>query len=198
MAALDRSRELLEQAKELAKEEKEKATTDRKSRGGRRRGGRKKATVPARVEPGWLHYELANFLIEKLGTALADSTNSTVDMGHAVEVEAESTTTTEDREPVELLARVLAHLAYRLPFLNKIEKRLEGREAKSGLGADLSAFIVQLWRRNKHLVPIVLEEISKARANKASSNGQSSGKRFGLFSVTPKSSEQGKEGSHVG
>lgn len=57
------------------------------------------------------------------------------------------------REPVELLARIIAHIGHRIPFFSKVEKRLEGKDAKSGLASDITAFVVQLWQRNRALAP---------------------------------------------
>lgn len=63
----------------------------------------------------------------------------------------------EGSEPVELLARILAHLGHRIPFFSKVEKRLEGQDAKSGFASDLIALLMQLWHRNRHLAPVVMQ-----------------------------------------
>lgn len=57
----------------------------------------------------------------------------------------------DNREPVELLARVIAHVAHRTPGLRRVEKKLEGKDLKSGPLSDLFALLAQLWRRNRHV-----------------------------------------------
>jgi hypothetical protein len=71
------------------------------------------------------------------------------------------------REPVDLLARIIAHIAYRLPGVKNIEKRLEGKDIKSGFASDLLAFASQLFARNKHLLPVIVEAARTAQREAA-------------------------------
>lgn len=83
--------------------------------------------------------------------------------------------TSEDstgKEPVELLARILAHIGHRIPFFSRVEKRLEGKEAKSGLASDVVAFLMQLWSRNRELAPVVMAAAAAARQKGATADTQ--------------------------
>lgn len=55
----------------------------------------------------------------------------------------------EGPQPVEVTARLLAHIAHRIPGVKKLEKRFEGKDSKAGIGSDFMALIMQLYARNK-------------------------------------------------
>lgn len=59
---------------------------------------------------------------------------------------------TDDTGPADKLARVLAHIGHRLPLVNRIEKRLEGQDKTAGLGSDLAALTVDLFKRNEEVI----------------------------------------------
>lgn len=83
-------------------------------------------------------------------------------------------------EPAVLLSRILAHVGHRIPGFRRIEKRLEGREARAGLGSDVVALLLQLYFRNRDLIAAtitayrderVTEQAAKADAAKSASEG---------------------------
>lgn len=75
-------------------------------------------------------------------------------------VPAEGGSGIEDgREPVELLARILAHAGHRIPGLRQVEKKLEGTDAKSGMVSDIIALVSQLISRNDELAMKIGEEV---------------------------------------
>lgn len=136
------------------------ANKERRSKG--KTAKTKTARIPARVEPGWVHQEIANAIlrwIQQSFTVTVDEQEVPFDVGALAEPDEakDEAGTVENREPSELLARVIAHLFYRTPGLRNVEKRLEGREAKSGILSDLLAFFAQVARNNKHLVPIAID-----------------------------------------
>lgn len=55
----------------------------------------------------------------------------------------------DGREPVELLARIFAHIGHRVPGVKRVEKKLEGQDKSSGFFSDLLALVTQLYRRNE-------------------------------------------------
>lgn len=57
----------------------------------------------------------------------------------------------EGRQPVEIGARVVAHVAYRIPGVRKLTRKFEGDDKRSGIGSDVSALIVNLYERNEDL-----------------------------------------------
>lgn len=67
----------------------------------------------------------------------------------------------DGREPVELLARIIAHIFHRIPGVKKVEKRLEGTDARSGLASDFAALVSQLASRNEEVVVGVGEQVVK-------------------------------------
>lgn len=77
----------------------------------------------------------------------------------------------EDTETLDLAARLIAHLAYRIPFLKRFEKRLEGEDKSAGMFSDLVALIVQIFRRNQDQIYELAEQAGKqwveAKAAKA-------------------------------
>lgn len=83
-------------------------------------------------------------------------------------------------EPAVLLSRILAHIGHRIPGFRRIEKRLEGREARAGLGSDVIALALQLYFRNRDLIAAtvtayraerVAENTAKADAEKSAREG---------------------------
>lgn len=52
-------------------------------------------------------------------------------------------------QPLDVGARVVAHVMHRIPGVKKLEKRLEGKDKKSGMGSDLATLFGQLYVRNK-------------------------------------------------
>lgn len=187
MSGLDATRELLNDAIEAAREsaEKEEASkTKQNARSSRPRRGRarRKATPTGPIEPGWVHVELANIVLDLLGQGLANTFKSPVDVGQEIEIVGEDGGAPEEdaAEPAELLARIIARIFRATPGLNRIEKHLEGREKRAGLGSDLLALIVQVARRNAHLWPIIREEFKKntrqaVRQRKAQKGGERNG-----------------------
>lgn len=74
----------------------------------------------------------------------------------------------ETREPAELLSRVFAHIAHRVPGVRSLERRLEGTETKSGLLSDLAALGVQLFRMNEDTIETAATGLVKSVVNRSS------------------------------
>lgn len=58
-------------------------------------------------------------------------------------------------QPVEVASRVIAHLGYRVPGFQKLNKRFSGKDRTSGILSDLGILIGQVAARNEEL----LEEV---------------------------------------
>lgn len=69
-------------------------------------------------------------------------------------------------EPAVLLARIYAHVMYRVPLVRTFAKRLEGRERKAGLGSDSAALLVQLYLRNREQFATFRAEAARSMAQK--------------------------------
>lgn len=72
-------------------------------------------------------------------------------------------------EPIEVMARVLAHLSHRIPGIRWLNKklRLEGEGKTAGIGSDLISLVVQLYRRNEDVIKAVIStEIKKIMKDK--------------------------------
>lgn len=120
---------------------------------------------PARVEPGWLHEAIAIAILKGVRDSASDSIGRPLNVGDLptaedmVDEATDGGVGEDGREPVELLARVIAHVFHRIPGISKIEKRLEGKEARSGMASDMAALLAQLYQRNKHLGPLVVDRV---------------------------------------
>ena len=128
----------------------------------------RKTTPPNRVDPGWIHVtaaELALRLLQSKAPVPLDVGQVNSDEGPLGEIAPMN-----ERAPVETLSRIFAHLGHRLPIVDKIEKRLEGQDKKSGMGSDLAALAVDLFKRNepmfKNLVVQVVQQQQAERAAK--------------------------------
>ncbi len=147
--------------------------TKTKTAGGTaRRRSRKPKSPPNRVDPGWLHEAIAK-LILALAQSRVQGAAVPVDLGNVKTDEVISAITPEDdggKEPVDLLARVVAHIFHRIPGVRQVEKRLEGKDQSSGLASDLLAFVVQLIRRNEPVIEVyataAMEGARQQRAQK--------------------------------
>ena len=119
---------------------------------------KRKTPPPNNVQPGAVHEAIAAFLLDALRARTTAKVGVSLNVGDLSEADKGLVTGGGDdgREPVELLARILAHIGHRIPFFSKVEKRLEGKEAKSGLASDLAAFLMQLWHRNKEAAPVII------------------------------------------
>jgi hypothetical protein len=117
---------------------------------------------PNRVEPGFIHRKIATGILRALQDKASATVGAPVSVGELpLPVAQGGNGEMEDgREPVELLARVIAHVAHRIPGLKKVEKRLEGNDARSGLGSDLLALVSQLVSRNEELAFTMAEGIT--------------------------------------
>lgn len=104
---------------------------------------------PVVIKPGWIHHSIARFILKGIHQRGKD-------IGVEINVGETKFETPEEyeetREPEELLARILAHLGHRLPFLRKIEKNLEGENNRSGIMSDIAAFFTQLYARNEDVI----------------------------------------------
>lgn len=158
----------------MAEDKETKATTTRRTARTRSTSSRRPRTTtpkpPNSVRPGWVHEALAKVtlaLIEKRAPM-------PVDVGTVEQAIPDAISTEENgTEPVDLLARVYAHAAHRVPGVKRVEKKLEGKDFTSGFLSDLSALLVQLYRRNQPAIDGLMTEaansaLSKREASKAS------------------------------
>jgi hypothetical protein len=122
---------------------------------------------PNRVEPGFVHRKLATMALSTLQAKAVDA-GAPITVGELPKpVEEGGNGEIDDgREPVELLARVIAHVAHRIPGLKKVEKRLEGNDARSGLASDFLALIAQLVSRNEGIALAFLENAVRGAVKK--------------------------------
>lgn len=112
-------------------------------------------------------------MLTGLSARTAEKVGAPLDVGDLSDADKSLVNVSGDdvgREPVELLARIIAHIGHRIPFFSKVEKRLEGKDAKSGLAGDVVAFIVQLWHRNRDLAPVVMQQAQQQRAQRAAAS----------------------------
>lgn len=140
----------VESSKSFLKEVQERVAEAKKTQKPRSGKPRRKQP-PSRVEPGWIHETLAEGLLRLLQKQFG------VNVGAFPKSSFAPSDLDETQEPVQLAARVIAHAMHRLPLVSRIEKRLEGREAKAGPASDFVALLVQLGRRNQ---PLLEETIS--------------------------------------
>lgn len=118
---------------------------------------RKPPSPPNRVDPGWVHKTAAALILR----ALADHGG---DVGTVDEEFLQNVPGMEDGpEPAVLLARVIAHIAHRIPGLRRIERRLEGTEGKAGFGSDVFALALQLYFRNRDIIATGVTQYRQAR-----------------------------------
>lgn len=106
---------------------------------------RRPATPPNSVSPGWAHNLLAAATLRAFQDRGGDPgliNDEFVKMIPGAE---------DSPEPAVLLARIYAHLAWRIPGVRAFAKRFEGKEARAGLGSDLLALAAQLYLRNQDL-----------------------------------------------
>lgn len=132
------------------------------------------ASPPNRVDPGWFHEALADGLLKLTKKTVDDVTPEGVEFVAGDLKAVEEVIPTESREPVDLLARIIAHVFHRIPGLKRVEKRLEGSELKAGVGSDLLAFAAQIFNRNKHLIPVIVDAVQTAQRNQAAAKATAS------------------------
>lgn len=191
MSLLSKSRELLAEANAVAEEKKKESRPEKKTPS-RSTSSRSSRPAPQNVEPGWIHYKIATAILAKVASSVQQTLVKEtspgeyvvpqIDVGFTPEV-VEVVEEKEAMEPVEVLARIIAHIFHRLPVLKKFEKKFEGREKKSGLGSDVAKLLFQLWKRNQHLGPIVWAEVRTELARQKAA--QKGGSRNGKTEVVP-------------
>lgn len=132
---------------------------------------RKRTTAPPnRVSPGWVHNALAAKILQAVQLRVTTETGNDFNVGELPknEVIAKDAGIIDERQPVELLARIIAHVMYRIPGGAKIEKRLEGKDSTSGILSDITAFFTQLYTMNEDTFDAVRHHmIQQAKAKKA-------------------------------
>src|SRR3954454_2874337 len=65
---------------------------------------------PANVTPGWIHKAVADGILRSAAGRIQSETGQEFSVGNLDEVEKELAGIIEGREPVDILARVLAHI----------------------------------------------------------------------------------------
>jgi len=139
------------QAKE-ARERRNKAKSSKPSRS--------TSKPPQSVEPGWVHELIAGIGL-KVVQAVAERNGISLNIG---EVDTEDLTPSviqgeDGPQPVEVASRVVAHVAHRVPGVKRIEKKLEGKEKRSGILSDMGALAVQLYAKNQETVDEFAEKV---------------------------------------
>lgn len=131
-------------------------TTRRRSTSTRTRARTATPKPPTTVKPGFIHELLASLTLKGVETLAPQPVNvgdtKADSLPDAIDVEAE-----DAAQPVEILARVYAHLGHRIPGVKRIEKKLEGQDASSGILADVSALFIQLYRRNEDTIQAAVQ-----------------------------------------
>lgn len=150
---------------------------------------RRKFTVPTNVNPGWIHNLAAALTVRAMDRRDIDGGKIDDDMIRLIPGAEDAP------EPAELLARIYAHAAYRIPGIRSLAKRFEGSDPKSGLGADMLALSLQLWLRNRDLfAELTKQRMARAEADHAESRAREPSKAFS-FLRTSKDVKQQKEGA---
>lgn len=116
---------------------------------------RRRITPPNSVDPSWVHDLLAALTVKALQGRGFSAGEVTDDFVRAIPGAEDSP------EPALLLARIYAHLAWRLPGIRSLAKRFEGRERKAGLGSDSFALAVQLYLRNREQIATFQAEAAR-------------------------------------
>lgn len=126
-----------------------KAPRARPSRAKRPGHRRAKFTPPNNVNPGWLHNLAAALTVRALS-------EREIEVGPVNDDMVKLIPGAEDGpSAAELIARIYAHIAWRIPIIRSIAKRLEGTDAKAGPASDLLALGVKLWLQNEDLIAAV-------------------------------------------
>lgn len=87
--------------------------------------------------------------------ALAEKKGVTLNVGHIDKENVTPSVISGDStgpEPIEIGARVVAHITHRIPLVRSVGKKIEGRDKKAGILSDLLALGVQLYQENAELL----------------------------------------------
>lgn len=128
---------------------------------GTKRTGHRKVSPPNKVEPSWVHDLLAGVTLRALESAEIDAGELDDDLIRRIPGQEDSV------EPAELLARVYAHIMWRIPGIRSVAKRLEGNDARAGFLTDLTALALALWLRNRDLIAGYRAAQNRQRADAA-------------------------------
>lgn len=154
---------IAEQPKESpvqAKRRKAKEARDRRNKAKSSRQNKSASKPPQSVEPGWVHELIAGIGL-KVAQAVAERNGIKLNVG---EVDTEDLTPSviqgeDGPQPIEVASRVVAHVAHRVPGVRRIEKKLEGKEKRSGILSDMGALAVQLYAKNQETVDDFAEKV---------------------------------------
>lgn len=105
----------------------------------------RRITPPNNVQPGWAHNMLAALTLKAFQEKGGDP--GVIDDEFVKMIPGAE----DSPEPAVLLARVYAHLAWRIPIVRGLAKRFEGKEARAGVWSDMLALAAQLYLRNRDL-----------------------------------------------
>jgi hypothetical protein len=126
---------------------------------------------PAKVEPSWVHTSIAGAILKGFQDAAIKTPDGApaIDVGKVPDelldiVPGEGGEETEGPEPIDILARVIAHIFHRTPGMKRLETKLEGQELRSGMFADVGALIAVLFRKNKPLIVAAFKAAQHERA----------------------------------
>ena len=116
-----------------------------------RAGQQQRPPSPTRViEPGALHYRVAQELLEGAQRKAA-AAGVQLDVGEFPET-ALSASGEDPQKLVRIVAHGLARVSDRFSFLRKLSRHAEGQEKRAGLVSDVIAAAVTLYERNPELI----------------------------------------------
>lgn len=126
---------------------------------------------PNTVTPGWVHKAIAAKMLAFMRDNSEQAFGKPLDVGELPETNelALEGGIIDNRSPLELLSRIIAHIFHRVPGLSKVERRLEGTQRSSGIMSDISAFVMNIYGRNESLIKEVKDTAIQQR--KAQENG---------------------------
>lgn len=121
------------------------------------------------IEPGAVHFQLAEGLLRGLQSQVKATTGHDLDVG-----EFPTPTAVEGDDPerlVKLTAHAIARVADRVTFLRRVSRHLEGTERRAGILSDLAAAAHTLYARNPETVQALahafVNDYKKARQERA-------------------------------
>ncbi len=146
------------------------------------------ARPPVRIDPGPGH-ELLAALGLKVVEKIAGNHGLQLDLGEVKKVEdyvSAAGANENGPQPVEIGARLIAHLMHRLPGAKRVAKKFEGNDKKSGILTDLGVLLYSLAMRNEDILFDAGEDaIGKVFSKKADPNSNGHADVIDLGKVNP-------------
>lgn len=128
----------------------EEQTSPRPRRAARARPQQKQPSPTRVIEPGALHYRIAQELLEGAQRKAAHA-GVRLDVGEFPET-ALNAGGDDPQKLVRIVAHGVARVSDRFSFLRKLSRHAEGQEKRAGLVSDVIAAAVTLYERNPELI----------------------------------------------